>query len=44
MPVFYNPRMRINRDLSVLFLGAYMKDHDVKLICEPLAGSGVRSL
>ncbi|MFW9849368.1 MAG: hypothetical protein ACFFF4_09515 [Candidatus Thorarchaeota archaeon] len=44
MPVFYNPRMRINRDLSVLLLGAYMKDHDVRLICEPLAGSGVRSL
>jgi tRNA (guanine26-N2/guanine27-N2)-dimethyltransferase len=44
MPVFYNPRMRVNRDLSVLFLGAYMKEHDVKLICEPLAGSGVRSL
>jgi len=44
MAIFYNPRMRINRDLSVLFLRAYMEEHDVKLICEPLAGSGVRSL
>ena len=44
MPVFYNPRMRINRDLSVLFLRAYMEEHDVKLLCEPLSGSGVRSL
>ncbi len=44
MPVFYNPRMRINRDLSILFLRAYMEEHDVKLFCEPLAGSGVRSL
>lgn len=44
MAIFYNPRMRVNRDLSVLFLRAYMEEHDVKLICEPLAGSGVRSL
>ncbi|MDF1538652.1 MAG: tRNA (guanine(10)-N(2))-dimethyltransferase [Candidatus Thorarchaeota archaeon] len=44
MPVFYNPRMRINRDLSVLFLRAYMEKNDMKLFCEPLAGSGVRSL
>lgn len=44
MPVFYNPRMRINRDLSVLFLAAYMKNHRMELLCEPLAGSGVRTL
>ncbi|MHA2191088.1 MAG: tRNA (guanine(10)-N(2))-dimethyltransferase [Candidatus Thorarchaeota archaeon] len=44
LPVFYNPRMQINRDLSVLFLAAYMKDYPVDLICEPLSGSGIRAL
>ena len=44
MPVFYNPRMRVNRDLSVIFLTSYMKRNQVELICEPLAGSGVRTL
>jgi len=44
MPVFYNPRMRINRDLSVLFLAAYMEHNKMELMCEPLAGSGVRTL
>ncbi len=44
MPVFYNPRMRINRDISVVFLSEYLKRWDVHLFCEPLAGSGVRTL
>ena len=44
MPVFYNPRMRINRDLSVIFLAAYMKHNTMELLCEPLAGSGIRTL
>ncbi|MFW9909712.1 MAG: hypothetical protein ACFFEF_14160 [Candidatus Thorarchaeota archaeon] len=44
MPVFYNPRMRVNRDLSVIFLAAYMEQNRVESICEPLAGSGVRTL
>ena len=44
MPVFYNPRMRLNRDISVLFLSTYMKNHHVELMCEPLTGSGVRTL
>ncbi len=44
MPVFYNPRMQLNRDLSVLFLRAYMKNNPVDLMCEPLTGSGVRTL
>lgn len=44
MPVFYNPRMRINRDLSVLVLDTYCKTNQVDLICEPLTGSGIRSL
>ncbi len=44
LPVFYNPRMRLNRDLSVLFLSAYMKKYPIKSMCEPLTGSGVRTL
>jgi tRNA (guanine26-N2/guanine27-N2)-dimethyltransferase len=44
LPVFYNPRMQLNRDLSVLFLRAYMKNHPVEMMCEPLTGSGVRTL
>ena len=44
LPVFYNPRMTINRDFSVLFLSTYMERNSVNLICEPLAGSGVRTL
>lgn len=44
LPVFYNPRMRLNRDLSILFLRAYMEKHPVEMMCEPLTGSGVRTL
>ena len=44
LPVFYNPKMRLNRDLSVLFLKAYMKNDPVEMMCEPLTGSGVRTL
>ena len=44
MPVFYNPRMRLNRDLSVLFLTAYLEKNPIDLLCEPLAGCGVRTL
>ncbi|RLI60196.1 MAG: tRNA (guanine(10)-N(2))-dimethyltransferase [Candidatus Thorarchaeota archaeon] len=44
LPVFYNPRMRLNRDLSVIFLSAYMSNNRINRICEPLTGSGVRTL
>lgn len=44
LPVFMNPRMQVNRDLSVLFLDAYLKQANIDLMCEPLAGSGVRTL
>ncbi len=44
LPVFYNPRMQLNRDLSVLFLTAYMKSYPVEMLCEPLTGSGIRTL
>jgi len=42
MPVFYNPVMKLNRDISVLLLKALsIKDMKIGL---PLAGSGVRGL
>ena len=44
LPVFYNKRMQLNRDISVLFLAAYMKKNPIDLMCEPLTGSGVRTL
>ncbi|MFX0054110.1 MAG: tRNA (guanine(10)-N(2))-dimethyltransferase [Promethearchaeota archaeon] len=44
MPVFMNPRMRLNRDFSVLFLAAYLDNNPIELMCEPLAGCGVRTL
>ena len=44
LPVFYNPRMQLNRDISVVFLSTYLKEHRIDLMCEPLTGSGVRTL
>jgi tRNA (guanine26-N2/guanine27-N2)-dimethyltransferase len=44
LPVFYNPRMRLNRDISVLLLSGYLKDNNIESMCEPLTGSGVRTL
>jgi len=44
LPVFYNPRMRLNRDISVLFLSAYLSTENIDSMCEPLTGSGVRTL
>jgi len=44
-PVFYNPVMEFNRDLSVLALLAYQNMANRKIrICEPLASSGIRGL
>ena len=42
LPVFYNPVMKLNRDMSILFLKAL--DREDMQICDPLAGSGVRSI
>ena len=43
--VFYNPVMRLNRDLAVSMLRAYQKGLDRELtVCEPLGGCGVRSI
>ncbi|MBI2130032.1 tRNA (guanine(10)-N(2))-dimethyltransferase [Candidatus Woesearchaeota archaeon] len=42
MPVFYNPVMKLNRDISVLLLNTIDKANFQ--IADPLAGSGIRSL
>lgn len=42
MPVFYNPEMRLNRDLTVLLLKVINKKNMV--IADPLAGTGIRSI
>ncbi len=42
MPVFYNPVMKSNRDISVLLLNSIDKDN--LSIADPLAGSGIRSM
>lgn len=45
-PVFYNPRMRHNRDIAVLFAKAYAEVRGLRelVVVEPLAGSGVRGI
>ncbi|HUU79605.1 MAG TPA: tRNA (guanine-N1)-methyltransferase, partial [candidate division Zixibacteria bacterium] len=46
-PVFYNKRMEINRDFALALLRVYLKkEHkgDEFLYCEPMAGSGIRSV
>ena len=44
-PVFYNPVMEFNRDLSVLALQAYQRRVNREIsICEPLSSSGVRGV
>ncbi|OPX59773.1 MAG: tRNA (guanine(26)-N(2))-dimethyltransferase [Methanobacterium sp. PtaB.Bin024] len=44
-PVFYNPAMELNRDLSVAALTVYqqMRDDDIK-ICDAFGGSGIRGI
>ncbi len=44
-PVFYNPVMELNRDISVLELQVYQRRLGREItVCEPLASSGVRGL
>ena len=44
-PVFYNPVMELNRDLSVLTLQAYQRTVSRELhVCEPLSSSGIRGV
>ncbi len=42
LPVFYNPVMKLNRDISVLLLKAIEKK-DMQ-VCDLLAGTGIRSI
>jgi len=42
LPVFYNPDMKLNRDISVLLLKAL--DRKKLKIADPLAASGIRSI
>ncbi len=42
MPVFYNPAMKLNRDISVLLLKSSQTNH--LKIADPLAASGVRAV
>ncbi|MDP2750566.1 MAG: tRNA (guanine(10)-N(2))-dimethyltransferase [Nanoarchaeota archaeon] len=42
MPIFYNPQMKLNRDISVILLNA--TDKKDMQICDLLAGSGIRSI
>ncbi|MCX8165977.1 MAG: tRNA (guanine(26)-N(2))-dimethyltransferase [Acidilobaceae archaeon] len=47
MPVFYNPAMEFNRDLSVLVLSSYASLYAPKrpfTVAEPLAATGVRCI
>jgi len=44
-PVFYNPRMSMNRDSAVLALGAHQNRVSRTLtVCEPMCGTGVRGI
>lgn len=44
-PVFYNPVMKLNRDVAVLALQAYQSTLGREIsVCEPLAGCGIRSV
>jgi len=44
-PVFYNPVMEFNRDLSVLAFQAYQQLVERQMsICDPLTGSGIRGI
>ena len=42
LPVFYNPVMKLNRDISILLLDAYEKSG--LQVADPLAATGVRSI
>lgn len=44
-PVFYNPRMKLNRDIAVIALQAYQRRRGCVLtVCEPMCGTGVRGI
>ena len=44
-PVFYNPRMRLNRDAAVLAVGVHQGHLSRPIaVCEPMCGTGVRGI
>ena len=44
-PVFYNPKMKLNRDIAVLALQAFQKSLCRPIrVAEPLAGCGIRGI
>jgi len=42
--VFYNPKMSLNRDLAVLFASSYFPASKEIRLCDPMTGSGVRTV
>jgi tRNA (guanine26-N2/guanine27-N2)-dimethyltransferase len=46
LDVFYNPVMKINRDISLLFIKAYFSTQNQKKIkfCDPMTATGIREL
>jgi len=46
LKVFYNPIMKINRDISLLFIKAYFTTENKKQIkfCDPMTATGIREL
>lgn len=44
-PVFYNPHMEMNRDLSILAIQVFQKEQDREInICDLFGGSGIRGI
>ena len=44
-PVFYNPHMELNRDLSILAIQAFQKKEQREIdICDLFGGSGIRGI
>ena len=44
-PVFYNPHMELNRDLSILAIQVFQKQENRKIdICDLFGGSGIRGV
>lgn len=44
-PVFYNPHMEMNRDLSILAIQVFQKQEDREInICDLFGGSGIRGI
>jgi tRNA (guanine26-N2/guanine27-N2)-dimethyltransferase len=46
MPVFYNPKSELNRDVTIASIQAFLDQHDISnpRVCVPLAGTGVRAI